>query len=277
MGKLTEDEIRAIVQKATLLQKFGESGSSVNRTQSNQELKSLYEITDNLDIPREYVHEAYLEQTGIPISEAFVVDNNDFSSTEIVGFAKGDIDKNLLKELRNQIEFHFNTVGEISYRKNKIVWKAKAVGPSKFIATVNSPEVEFKKVDGNVKIKVTQSLKTVNKLYLPAIAGGIGGFMFLTAIMFGVIDNDIGPALLMSALILTASFFFARFINGRKQKRKKNLLELSETLQGKIERHLKATTKNKDIEEKSPEIEIPENEYDEERVDSVINAKKQKE
>ena len=273
MGKLTEDEVRTIVQKATLLKKFGESGSAVDRTQSNQELKSLYKITDNLDIPREYVHEAYLEQAGIPISEAFVVDNNDFSSTEIVGFAKGDIDKDLLKELRSQIEFHFNTVGEISYRKNKIVWKAKAVGPSKFIATVNSSEVEFKKVDGNVKIKISQSLKTVNKLYLPAAAGGIGGFMILTAVIFEVIENDIGPALIMSGLILAASFFFARFINGRKQKRKKNLLELSETLQGKIERHLKATTKSKGIEEKSPEIEIPENEFSKDDLGSLIRSK----
>lgn len=236
----SEDEIRKIIQKAQLLQKFGD-GSSPEEQDDPDGLDRIYEIAKDLNIQKKYIYEAYLEHCGIPTDEPIVVDTNNFNNTEIVGFAHGSIDKKLLNELKSQIEFHFNTLGEISHRRNKIVWKAKPVGPAKLFASSTSPEVKLEKVDGSTKITVKQSLKTLNKLYLPPILAGIGGFMLLAAVIFDRAGNDTAPALIFSAIILAASFGFAKFVKGRKTKKKTTLKDLTETLQGKIERHFKAS------------------------------------
>lgn len=268
----SEDEIRKIIQKAQLLQKFGE-GSSFKEQDHPDGIDRIYEIAKDLNIPKKYIYEAYLEHYGIATDEPVVVDTNDFNSTEIVGFARDSINKKLLNELKSQIEFHFNTLGEITHRRNKIVWKAKPVGPAKLFASSTSPEVKLEKVDGSTKVTVKQSLKTLNKLYLPSILAGFGGFMLLAAVIFDRVGNDTGPALIFSAIIIAASLGFARFAKGRKTKKKTNLKELTETLQGKIERHFKANAIDQEKNTRSGEIEIPENEYDEERIDESSKPK----
>lgn len=273
MGKLTDGQIRQIIQKASLLQKFEEGSSSYKPTDESEETERLFEISDELGIPRKFVFEAYLESNGIPVQEPLVIDNNDFSSTEVIGFAHGAIDPGLFNELQAQIEYHFNTRGKISHRRNKVIWKAKPVGPSKFIALSNSPEVEFEQVEGSTKIRVTQSFKTLNKLYLPAIAAAFGGFMMFSGAAFGEFGNDVAPPMIVSLLILTGSFLYARFVKGRKNKKKKNLQELTETLQGKIERHSKAAANHQEKETHSRDIEIPENEYKSDIIDKISSPK----
>lgn len=258
MGKLSDVEIRIIIQKASMLQKFSEHSPAAIPDASKPEIQDLFEITDDLGIPRKFVQEAYLESTGIPVHEPLIVDNNDFNSTEVVGATRGRIDNELLGELKAQLEYHFNTMGKISHRKNKIVWKAKPVGPSKLIAASTSPEVIFEQVDGNTKISVKQSLKTINKFFTLPFATGFGAFMLFAA---AVIDNpgsDGSAMIIVSALLLGFSVLAARFINRRKQKRKNRLVELTETLQHIMERKFKALAVSQD--NKPEKIEIPEDE-----------------
>ena len=273
MGNLSDDEIRKIVQKASLLEKFGEASPSKNLQDFNDDVKSLYEITDEIGISRQYVYEAYLEESGIPVQEPLVIDNNDFNSTEVVGFANGIVDKQLFNELKGQAEYHFNTMGSVTRRKDKIIWKAKPVGPSRLIASSNSPEVEFENVGGNTRIKVSQSLKTLNKLYIPGIAAGFAGFMMFAGVVFGQGGNDIGPMAIFSGIFLLSSFLYSRFVNGRRKKRKKNLQEFVETLQGKIERHFKSTINTPSTETNTSQIEIPEDEYEGSGIELKSNAK----
>ncbi|MDZ7805800.1 MAG: hypothetical protein U5K71_01630 [Gracilimonas sp.] len=71
MGKLTDDEIREIIQKASLLQKFGEHSSAGNRNRIEEEVEQLFEITDELGLPRKFVYEAYLEHQVFPFTNPF--------------------------------------------------------------------------------------------------------------------------------------------------------------------------------------------------------------
>lgn len=258
----SEDEIKRIIQKAQLLQKFGDDLSSEVKDLP-EDIGHIYKIAEDLNIPKKYVYEAYLEHSGISIHEPIIVDNNDQTTTEIVGFAHGSINKPLLNELKSQVEFHFNTLGEVSHRRNKTVWKAKPVGPAKLFASASSPEVEFEQMDGSSKITVRQSLKTLNKLYLPSLLAGFGGFMLLAAVIFDRVGNDTGPALIFSGLIIAASLGFAKFVKGRKTKKKTNLKELTETLQGKIERHFKASFITSEKTKQKIEIPEPDEEWDE--------------
>jgi|AntRauTorcE11897_2_1112592.scaffolds.fasta_scaffold00064_52 hypothetical protein len=272
MSKLTDDEIRDIVKKASLLQKFGEHVSDKSSAEPDKEVKQLFEITDELGLPRKYAYEAYLEYSGVPVHEPFLADTLDFNSAKAIGFAHGTVDKELLNELKNHAEYHFNTMGDISHRRNKIMWKAKPSGVSRMIASASSPKIEFEQVDGSTKITVSQSLKTHNKLYLPSILAGFGGFLLLAAVIFGLPgNNEIAPMLLISALIILTSLFFARFVNSKAKNKKKNLLELTETLQGKIERHFKASTTAK--EEVKREINLPKTEDDMEELDITASTK----
>lgn len=273
MGKLTDAQIRQIIQKASLLQKFKEGSSSYNPEDPSSEIDRLFEITDDLGIPRKFVHEAYVESTGIPVQEPLIIDNNDFNSAEVVGFAHGHIDSELFNELQAQIEYHFNTRGKVTHRRNKVIWKAKPVGPSKFIASINSPKVEFEQVGGNTKIGVTQSLKTLNKLFLPVIAAAFGGLMLFSGAIFGDVGNDAPSMIIVSLLIFATSFLFARFVKGRKGKKKKDLKELTETLQGKIERHSKAVATLPENEANSGEIEIPDDEYEQDTAEGFSKSK----
>jgi len=272
MGKLTDGEIRNIVQKASLLKKFGELVSAKSSEKPEQEVEQLFEITDELGLPRKYVYEAYLEHSGVPVHEPFLADTMDYNSAKAMGFAHGTLDKKLLNEMKNHTEYHFNTMGTMYHRCNKVVWKAKTSGVSRLIASASSPEIEFEQVDGSTKITVSQSLKTHNKLYLPSILAGFGGFLLLAAVIFELPgNNEIAPMLLVSALIIITSLFFARFVNNKAKKKKKNLLELTETLQGKIERHSKASKTAKD--EVTGEINLPETEDEMEELDITASTK----
>lgn len=212
-----------------------------------------------MNIPRRFVLEAAEEFEGIPVNEPVIVDNNDFKSTEVQGFARGQVDHGLLKELKARIEYHFNTVGEMIHRKNRVTWKARPAGPSKFIASASSPEVSFLSEDNGTRIRVKQSLKTDNKLYLPAVLAAIAGILMITGVLFAESRGDESIFLLFfGTLFIAASAWFSKFVNRRKQKRKSKLADLTGALQQSIERSFKAQMKG-DLEEKSakPEITIP--------------------
>lgn len=240
MGKLKDAEIRTIVNRATMFQKFyGTTSANI----SNQELESdypeLFNITDSLNIERSFVCEALLEYSGIPVEEAIHLDAG-FSNAEVLGYCKGELSPDLLNELRAQIEYHFNTVGKISHRKNKTSWKATPPGLSKLIASFNSPEVDFENAQGNIRIRIKQSLKTINKWFIPVGFTIFGAFMLISANIFQQIGQDgIAPSLFVAGFILIGSYFFSRFVQGRKKKKKNALAELAETLQQTIERRYK--------------------------------------
>ncbi len=219
-----------------MFQKFYGGSYPASESSLVKDYPDLFEITDSLQLNRGAVAEALLEYGGVPVDEAVILDAG-FGQAEVLGFARGQLSPDLVNELRAQAEYHFNTVGKISVRKGKTTWTAKPSGPSKLIAYLNSPEIILEEGHGSIKIRIKQSLKTYNKFFAPAIAAALGGFMLIAANMFGAIGDDgVAPSLVVSALLLTASFLYSRFVNGRKNKRKKALAELAETLQQTIER-----------------------------------------
>lgn len=261
MGKLSEEEIRRIVQKASLLQKFGEGSTSIEPDTSRSALKELYAITDDLGLPRKFVYEAYVDKEGIPVQEPVIVDHPDFNTAEVMGFAHGTLDKGLLNELRGQLEYHFNTMGSFTHRRNKIVWKAKPSGISRYIASSSSPEAEFIQHETGTQIRLRQSLKTTHKLYVPNLAMFVVGFMMMAGGMFSQ-GTDSTPLIIIGGMITLASYLFSRFVKNRRNKRKKKLSELTEELQQSIERRLKASTHTNA--DQDLRVEIPESKDEEE-------------
>lgn len=255
MSNLKEEEIRKIVSRATMFQKFYGNTGQVSSSLEN-EYPDLFEITDSMDIHRAHVAEALLEHQGIPVDEPFILDAG-FSTAKVVGFSKGQVDPETLKELRAQIQYHFNTVGDIKHRKTKTIWQAKPKGLSRFIASQNSPEVMLEDSGSGIKITVIQSLKTINKFYLPMLMGIFGSIMFFAASVFGQMGSEAEVGIIMTGIFGFASFLYSRFMKTRRQKKKNNLVDLVERLQHILERRLKATSV-----QVGATITIPDNEYE---------------
>lgn len=240
MGTLTNDEIKEIIKRATILQKFHEQSLGSGRTIQPDENDPVFEVGDSLNIKRHFIREALSEYDGITIEDPVMIDNNSDSLVEILGYANGSLDGSLLNELRAQIEYHFNTVGTISRRKGKIYWKSKPSFPFKLFDISKSPELELHQQKGRIKLTMKQSLRTLNKLYLPPLAITFGAIMMFAAVVFEAPGNDTEPLLIMSGLFMSGSFGFSRLVRRMKRKRKNNLLELVETLQQIMERRFRA-------------------------------------
>ena len=60
MGKLTENEIRSIIKKASILQKFHDQSPYSTAPFLEDDFTTIYEISDSLNIKRQFVNEALL-------------------------------------------------------------------------------------------------------------------------------------------------------------------------------------------------------------------------
>ena len=243
MGTLTEEEVKQVIRRASILQKYHEQYSGTNKTEHPNE--EILEIGDSIGIKRHFIQEALFELTGTPTEDPIQVDTGNNYLAEVKAYANGSIDSALLNELRAQIEYHFDTIGTISRRKGNVYWNAKPNFPRKIFEISSSPEVEFSEQKGRVTLKVTQSLKTINKFYAPAFIAMLGAFLMIAGLMFNTGSNDTAPFIIFSGIFSVFSFFYSRFITNKKLKRKKKLVELSETLQQIIERRFQAGKKSK--------------------------------
>jgi hypothetical protein len=258
MANLKEEEIRRIVNRATMFQKFYGTSSQQPVTKLEKEYPHLFEVTDSLNLDRAFVCEALLEHHGIPVEEPIILDAG-FSNAEVLGFSSGDLNPETLKELKAQIEYHFNTVGELKHRKNKTSWKATPKGLSRYISSQNSPEVDFELSGNALKVTAKQSMRTFNKFYFPALAAAFGSVMFFAGSIFGQMGNDGEVGIILSVIFGFTAFLYSRFMNKRKKKKKNRLVDLVERLQQILARRQKVSFSD------SQKIFIPEDEYD--RVD----------
>src|SRR5690554_4547060 len=75
MNKLTDEELKRIVNRATLFQKIYRNAPGTPSSVSFQaEYPNLFEITDSLNLERAFVYEAMLEHVGIPVEEPIAID-----------------------------------------------------------------------------------------------------------------------------------------------------------------------------------------------------------
>ena len=239
MTKLTEDEIKLIIKRASILQKYHEQSLIKQTDSSEQDENPIFEIGASVGLNPQFINEALIEHEGFVMQDPVILDTENNYEVKILGYANGTLDGSLLSELKAQTEYHFDTVGTISRRKGNVYWKAKPAFPAKLFEITSSPEVIFTEQKGQIRIKVSQSLKTINKFYAPAIAATFGAFMMLTAVIYNA-AGDTEPMIIVSSMFLLSSYFFSRFIKRRKTKRKKKLAEFAETLQQVIERRFRA-------------------------------------
>ena len=275
MGKITEEELKRIIKRASVLQHFHDQSPIKYTPYDEDDYKDLYEIGQSLDINPHFIKEAILEYEGFPVDDPVFMDTNSNYKAELQAQANGNLDGALLNELKAQLEYYFNTMGKLERRKNRVIWKAAPSVPSRFFEINSSPELEIIEKPGRLQFRLRQSLKTYNKFYLPAVAGTLAAFFMFTAAIYGAVGSgDEEPMLIVSAIFGVLSFFYSRFIKGRKLKKKHKLYDLMEIIQQTAERKFRAGS----VREKPPvsipdldEIEVT----DDEDIEISINKKVQ--
>tara|TARA_R110000868_G_scaffold306734_3_gene568083 strand:- start:8732 stop:9556 length:825 start_codon:yes stop_codon:yes gene_type:complete len=244
MGKLTDDEIRHIIKRASIFQKFERQSPHKLALFIDDDYESLFDLADNLDVDRKYIQEAIFEHFGVEVDEPVALDTNNQTDAKITGSANGYVDGATLNEIKANLEYHFNTVGKITRRNKKIIWKATPSGPSRLFSISSSPELEIAQKNSRVNFTLKQSLSTLNKLFIFPVLATFAATMFFTVAMFDQVSGDGRIPMLIFALIFaTSSFFFTRFVKRRKIKKKERLIELIGNLQQVMERHFFANKK----------------------------------
>ncbi len=166
-----EKEIKKILSRAYQLQHRLEG--ALHNEESNQELtlEEIEEIAKDSGVSPEYVRQAAIEFEGIPIEEPLFLETEHSYEVELIGFAKGELDKKTWAELRAIIEYHFDSPGKVTKRPNGIVWNAKPKGILKFLHTRKSPTIEVSTSGNKTTFRIKQSLKTFQRLMYPAYLG----------------------------------------------------------------------------------------------------------
>ncbi len=244
MGKLTDDEIRHLIKRASIFQKFEHQSPHKSAHFVDDDYETLFDLADSLNVDRKYIQEAIVEHFGVETEDPISVDTNNQTDIKIAATANGFIDGATLNEVRANLEYHFNTIGKISRRNKKIFWQATPSGPSKLFNISTTPELEITQKKSQVHFALKQNLSTLNKLFIFPSFATLGAFMMTSGVIFGRAGDDgVIPMLIISGLLAVASFFFIRFVNRRKNKRKNKLIELAGILQQTVERHFRSGSK----------------------------------
>lgn len=262
MDSYNERDIKAILNRASELQQKYASYPGLSETHQTLTFEEIQEIADELGVSAEFVREAALEYEGIPIEEPLFIDTGNNHEIELIGFSRGEMDEKTWTEMRTVIESHFNNSGKVKRRPQSIIWKAKPTGFFKFLHTQKSPMVEVTSSNGRSTIRVKKSVKTFNKLLVPAFAALLVAAMMLGGLVAG--GTDPGPMLMVSAVFVGIAKLFHSWSENKKQRARENLKDFTEQLQTIITRHFKISTERKKSSDESviyiEESAVPESE-----------------
>lgn len=253
MSTYDQHDIKAILNRAAELQQRSSGSDSISESNEHLTLSEIEEIARDAGVSPDFVREAALEYEGIPVEKPLFIDTGDYNKLELIGFAKGKLDKKTWAELRSIIEYHFDSPGKVIRRPDGIQWKAQPKGILKFLESRKSPEVEIETENQRTSIRIRKSLKTVNKFYLPSIASLLTAFFILSATMMGEMGNDVGAGLIIFGLFIALAELLRRWVKRKKKKRRDQLQDLMQQLQTIVTRRFKASKEHSENRER-PEI-----------------------
>lgn len=262
MSTYDQHDIKAILNRAAVLQQRSSGADSISESNEHLTLSEIEEIARDAGVSPDYVREAALEYEGIPVEKPLFIDTGDYNKLELIGFAKGKLDKKTWAELRSIIEYHFDSPGKVIRRPDGIQWKAQPKGILKFLESRKSPEVEIETENQRTSIRIRKSLKTINKFYLPSITSLLTAFFILSAAIMGEMGNDVGAGLIIFGMFIALAELLRRWVKRKKQKRRDQLQDLMQQLQTIVTRRFEASKEHNETRER-PEIftEIPDAEH----------------
>lgn len=250
----SDKEIKQILSRAYELQKQAEGAAKIASDSQALSLEEIKEVARESGLSAEYVQQAAIEFEGVPVEEPFFLDTGNSHEVELLGFAKGELNKKTWAELRSIIEYHFDSPGKATRRPNGIVWEAKPKGVLKFLHTRKSPKVEVSGTGSKTTIRIKQNLKTIQRLMVPAYLA----FAAAAALMGIGLAEEAPEGFVFGGILLGVARLFQYWTDRKKQKARKSLKEAMEQLQTIVTRRFTASQKEQSEAAKDPQIDVDE-------------------
>ncbi|MDZ7691628.1 MAG: hypothetical protein U5K69_10975 [Balneolaceae bacterium] len=249
-----DKEIKQILSRAHELQQQAEGTAKVESDSQALSLEEIKEVARESGLSAEYVQQAAIEFEGVPVEEPFFLDTGNSHEVELLGFAKGELNKKTWAELRSIIEYHFDSPGKVTRRPDGIVWEAKPQGILKFLHTRKSPKVDVSGTGTKTTIRIKQNLKTIQRLMVPGYAA------FAAAAGFAGVGLAQGApeGFIFGGVLLGVAKVFQYWTQRKKQKARKSLKEAMEQLQTIVTRRFTASQKERGGAMKNTQIRMDE-------------------
>ena len=229
-----EKDIHTILKRAIQLQ--GEKDGFLGSSGSTEDLslEEIEQIARESGVSAEFVRQAVIEYDGVPVDEPLLIDTGNRRIAEILGFAKGDINKKTWTELVAEIEKQLNTKGSVKRRPDRLTWVEDVKGIKKFFPLSTPARVDISLKSGQRSIRLLKKLPV--QIFLRGISlFGFGMAAFLMSMILSGQANrwDVTPFIIFSVLFAFGGFgvwkLGERFRDNTKQ-RYKDLVESLQTI-----------------------------------------------
>jgi hypothetical protein len=234
-----ENDIHTILKRAIQLQgeKDSYTGSAENLT-----IEEIEQIARESGVSAEFVRQAVLEYDGVPVDEPLLIDTGNIRQTEILGFAKGDINKKTWTELVAEIEKKLQTRGSVKRRPDRLAWVEDVKGFKKFFPLSTPARVDISLKSGQRSIRLRKKLPV--QIFLRSISlFGFGLAAFLVSLILSgqAGEFDIPPFLIFSVLSFLGGMSAWKFAEKFRERAKQNYKDLVESLQTIVTRNHRAS------------------------------------
>ena len=235
-------DIQTILKRAIQLQgeedRFaGTAGSAENLT-----LEEIEQIALESGVSAEFVRQAVLEYDGVPVDEPLLIDTGNRRLTEILGFAKGEINKKTWTELVAEIEKQLNSKGIVKRRPDRLTWVEDVSGFKKLLPLSTPARVDISLKSGQ------RSIRLLKKLPFQILLRGISFFGFgLAAFLFSLIlsgqanANSVQPFLIFTILSAIGGIGVWKLAERFRERTKQKYKDLMESLQTIVTRNHQAS------------------------------------
>ena len=247
-----QKDIYTILKRAVQLQGDKEGYLGSVDSVEDLSLKEIEEIARESGVSAEFVRQAVIEYDGVPVEEPLLIDTGNRRLIEILGFAKGDINKKTWTELIAEIEKQLKVRGSVKRRPDRLTWVENVSG-IKNIFPISTPA----RVDISLK-SGQRSIRLLKKLPFQFFLRGISLFGFgFSAFLLSLIlsgqtgTNQVPPFLIISVLFALSGIGVWKLAERFRERSKQRYKDLVESLQTIVTRNHHASDHFK-----SPEVVI---------------------
>lgn len=237
-----EKDIHTILKRAIQLQKEKEGFPGSSGLSEDLTLEEIEEIARESGVSAEFVRQAVIEFDGVPVDEPLMIDTGNRRITEILGFAKGDINKKTWTELIAEIENQLKTGGSVKRRPDRLTWVEDISGVKKFFPFFAPAKVDISLKSGQRSIRLKKNLSVQMFMRGTALFGfGMTAFLLSSILIGQTSSNAVPPFLIMSALFALGGFGVWKLAERFRERAKLRYKDLVESLQTIVTRNHRAS------------------------------------
>ncbi len=244
-------DIHSILKRAIQLQGEKESFLGPIGSVEDLSLEEIEEIARESGVSAEFVRQAVIEYDGVPVDEPLLIDTGNRRVAEILGFAKGEINKKTWTEVIAEIEKQLNAKGSVKRRPDRLTWVEDIRGVKRLYPLSTPARVDISLKSGQRSIRLLKKLPIQIVLRGTSLFGfGMAAFLFSLIISGQASTNQVPPFLIFSILCAVGGIGIWKLAERFRERTKQRYKDLVESLQTIVTRNDQASDSYKSSEKR---------------------------